>query len=117
MYMDSRWYCLTVKEEVLNKKKSTVDRLDVSLLQELVLSPIFGIKDPRTDKRIEFVGGIKGISALKETADRYDGAIAFAMYPTCIDDLMDIADSGEVMPPKSTWFEPKLRSGLFIHEI
>ena len=117
MYMSSKWYCITIKEEVLNERKSTVDRLDVSMLQELVLSPILGIKDPRTDRRIEFVGGIKGISALKETADRYDGAIAFAMYPTCIDDLMDIADSGEVMPPKSTWFEPKLRSGLFIHEI
>ena len=117
MYMDSRWYRLTVKKNVLDKRQSTVDRLDVSLLQELVLSPILGIEDPRTDKRIEFVGGIKGLSALKETADRYDSAIAFAMYPTCIDDLMDIADSGEVMPPKSTWFEPKLRSGLFIHEI
>ena len=117
MYMDGRWYRLTVRQEVLERRHSTADRLDVSILQDLVLSPVFGITDPRRDSRLEFVGGIKGISALKDTADRCEGAIAFAMFPTSIDDLMDIADHGEVMPPKSTWFEPKLRSGLFVHEI
>lgn len=117
MYMDHGWYRLTVRQEVIDARQSTAERLDVSILQDLVLSPILGIRDPRRDSRIEFVGGIKGLPALKEAADRHEGSIAFAMFPTAIDDLMDIADHGEVMPPKSTWFEPKLRSGLFVHEI
>jgi uncharacterized protein (DUF1015 family) len=88
--------------------------LDVSILQENVLTPLLGIKDPRTDHRIDFVGGIRGLAELER---RVEGgmAVAFSMFPTTLDDLMDIADAGLLMPPKSTWFEPKLRSGLFIH--
>ena len=117
MYMESKWFSLSIKEDVLTKRLTSVDRLDVSLLQDLVLSPILGIENPRLDKRIQFIGGIKGLKAIEEIVDKHENAVGFALYPTSIDDLMDIADSGEVMPPKSTWFEPKLRSGLFIHEI
>ena len=115
--MESKWFSLSIKEDVLTKRLTSVDRLDVYLLQDLVLSPILGIENPRLDKRIQFIGGIKGLKAIEEIVDKHENAVGFALYPTSIDDLMDIADSGEVMPPKSTWFEPKLRSGLFIHEI
>jgi len=93
-----------------------VDRLDVSILQNNLLNPILGIENPRTDVRIDFVGGIRGIKAL-ETRVNDDMEVAFSMYPTTMDDLLSIADAGEVMPPKSTWFEPKLRSGLFVHKL
>ncbi|HYE81075.1 MAG TPA: DUF1015 family protein [Clostridia bacterium] len=115
MYLDGKWYKLTAKTGTFNES-DPVDRLDVSIMQNNLLNPILGIKDPRTDKRIDFVGGIRG---LKELEKRVNAGmkVAFSMCPTTIDDLMSIADAGKVMPPKSTWFEPKLRSGLFIHEL
>ena len=93
-----------------------VEGLDVSILQNNVLKPVFGIIDPKTDKRIDFVGGIRGTKELERRVNS-DCKIAFAMYPTSIQELFNVADAGLLMPPKSTWFEPKLRSGLFIHEI
>ena len=90
---------------------------DVALLQDRVLGPILGIGDPRTDKRIDFVGGIRGPAELARRVDSGDTAIAFALYPTSLEQLMAVSDAGQVMPPKSTWFEPKLRSGLFVHEL
>jgi len=115
MYLDGKWFKLTAKAGTYNEN-DPVDRLDVSIMQNNLLRPILGIQDPRTDKRIDFVGGIRG---LKELERRVNGGmkVAFSMYPTTIDDLMSIADAGQIMPPKSTWFEPKLRSGLFIHEL
>ena len=89
--------------------------LDVSILQDRILSPVLGIHDPKTDSRISFIGGIRGLKELEKRAD-LTGGIAFSMYPTSMDELMKVADSGMLMPPKSTWFEPKLRSGLFIHQ-
>lgn len=115
MYLDKQWYCLTIKD-ALQKIEDEVDSLDVSLLQDYLLEPVLGIKDPRMDKRIDFVGGIRGLSELERRADT-DMKVAFAMYPTSIAELFAVADAGKLMPPKSTWFEPKLRSGLFIHEI
>lgn len=115
MYLDGEWYKLTVKEGTYDPE-DPVDRLDVSILQKNLLNPILGIEDPRTDKRIDFVGGIRGLKELeKRVAEGMK--VAFSMYPTSINELMDIADAGKVMPPKSTWFEPKLRSGLFIHKL
>lgn len=115
MYLDSRWYKLTAKEGTFDEN-DPVDRLDVSILQNNCITPIFGIEDPRTDKRIDFVGGIRGLGELERRCS-LDMRIAFSMYPTSLEDLMAIADAGEVMPPKSTWFEPKLLSGLFIHKL
>mgnify|MGYP002768221206 FL=1 len=97
-------------------KKDVVGQLDVSILQEKVLAPILGIGDPRTDQRIRFVGGSHKLGELAQIADS-TGGIAFAMFPTSMEDLMQIADENKLMPPKSTWFEPKLRSGLFIHKL
>lgn len=114
MYMDKKWYRLSVKEGIASQ--DVVGCLDVSLLQDNVLAPILGIMDPRTDSRIKFVGGIRGLSELERLVDN-GMKVAFAMYPTSITQLFDIADAGKLMPPKSTWFEPKLRSGIFIHEI
>lgn len=115
LYLPGRWYDLAVKDGVFDEA-DPVARLDVSILQTNVLDKLLGIADPRTDKRIDFVGGIRGLGELEaRVADGW--AAAFAMYPTGLDDLMAIADSGMVMPPKSTWFEPKLRSGLFIHKL
>lgn len=113
MYIAGRWYKLTAKTGTFDEN-DPVSRLDVSILQKNLLTPVLSIGDPRTDSRISFIGGIRG---LKELVKLVDGgcAVAFAMYPTTLDDLMDIADAGETMPPKSTWFEPKLRSGLFVH--
>ena len=91
-----------------------VKSLDVSILQDNVLDPVFGIRDPKTDPRIRFIGRIRGLSALEQAADS-SGGMAFAMYPTSMEELLRVADAGMLMPPKSTWFEPKLRSGLFIH--
>ncbi|MBQ5361038.1 MAG: DUF1015 family protein, partial [Lachnospiraceae bacterium] len=90
--------------------------LDVSILQDCILGPLLGIEDPKADSRIEFVGGIRGLGELEERADK-SGGVAFAMYPTSIQELFDVADAGRLMPPKSTWFEPKLLSGLFIHAL
>ncbi len=115
MYIDKEWYKLTAKNGTFNEN-DPVDRLDVSILQKNVITPVFGIEDPRTDKRIDFVGGIRGLEELERRCS-IDMHIAFSMYPTTLDDLMDIADAGKIMPPKSTWFEPKLLSGLFIHKL
>ncbi|MDP4089213.1 MAG: DUF1015 family protein [Bacillota bacterium] len=115
MYLERKWYRLTSKEGTYNPD-DPVARLDVSILQDNLLKPILGIDDPRTSKRIDFVGGIRGLKELEKRVKK-DMKVAFSMYPTTIADLMAIADAGEVMPPKSTWFEPKLRSGLFIHEL
>lgn len=115
MYLEEKWYKLTAKEGTFNEN-DPVDRLDVSILQNNCITPIFGIIDPRTDKRIDFVGGIRGLGELERRCNN-DMVIAFSMYPTSLEDLMAIADAGEVMPPKSTWFEPKLLSGLFIHKL
>ncbi|MBQ7687789.1 MAG: DUF1015 domain-containing protein [Clostridia bacterium] len=115
MYYKDRWYCLDLKPGLADEN-DVVDSLDVSILQKLVNEPIFGIGDPRTDKRIDFVGGIRGLEELEKRCHE-DMTLAFSMYPTSLSELMDIADSGRIMPPKSTWFEPKLLSGLFIHEL
>ena len=115
MYISGQWYRISAKEE-LYKGKDAVGALDVSILQDYLLGPILGIGDPRTDKRIDFIGGIRGLDELERRADS-DMKISFSMYPTSIGELFDVADAGLLMPPKSTWFEPKLRSGLFIHEI
>lgn len=114
MYMDGRWYLLQAKET--GGSDDPVAQLDVSILQKQVLTPVFGIEDPRTDDRIAFIGGIRGLEELERLVDG-GMAVAFAMYPTGIEELMDIADKGSIMPPKSTWFEPKLRSGIFIHQL
>ncbi len=114
MYLDKKWYRLTAHKDIL--KDDAVEGLDVSILQNEVLSPILGIGDPRTDKRIDFVGGIRGLSELEKRADS-DMCLAFSMYPTSISELFEVADAKRLMPPKSTWFEPKLLSGLFIHDI
>jgi uncharacterized protein (DUF1015 family) len=115
MFLDDNWYILRAKDGTFDEN-SPVDRLDVSILQKNVLTPLLGIMDPRVDERIDFVGGIRGLAELEERV--LNGMrVAFSMYPTSIDDLMAIADAGEVMPPKSTWFEPKLRSGLFVHTL
>lgn len=112
MFLDGKGYLLTVKEEY--RTDDPVKGLDVSLLQDYLLSPILGIGDPKTDKRIDFVGGIRGLKELKKRTES-DCRVAFSMYPTSIGELLSVADAGLLMPPKSTWFEPKLRSGLFIH--
>ena len=114
MYMDGKWYKLTVKEQI--KSQDPVEGLDVSILQNYLLHPILGIDDPKTDKRIDFVGGIRGYRELEKRV-KEDCVVAFAMYPTSIQELFAVADAGRLMPPKSTWFEPKLRSGIFIHTI
>lgn len=115
MYLEGKWYRLTAKE-ILFEGKDAVGRLDVSVLQDYLLAPVLGIGDPRTDDRIDFIGGIRGLEELERRADT-DMQVSFSLYPTSIDELFDVADQGLLMPPKSTWFEPKLRSGLFIHEI
>ena len=114
MYCNKKWYSLFAKEHIISQ--DIVKSLDVSILQDYILDPVLGIKEPRTDNRIEFIGGIRGLSYLEEIADEYSG-IAFSMFPTAIQELMAVADIGELMPPKSTWFEPKLRSGIFINEL
>lgn len=115
LYLEKQWYKLTAKKELF-EGKDAVGSLDVSVLQEYLLGPVLGIGDPRTDARIDFVGGIRGLSELERRADG-DMKISFSLYPTSITELFDVADQNLLMPPKSTWFEPKLRSGLFIHEI
>lgn len=114
MYLENEWYILSAKDEI--KSEDAVEGLDVSLLQNDLLDPILGIMDPKTDKRIDFVGGIRGLGELERRVHT-DMKVAFSMYPTSIAELFAVADAGRLMPPKSTWFEPKLRSGLFLHEI
>lgn len=114
-YCSKKWYKLTLKDGLCNEN-DVLASLDVSLLQKYVISGIFGIEDPRTDKRIDFVGGIRGLKELERRCEE-DMEIAFSMFPTSLTELMSIADNSQVMPPKSTWFEPKLLSGLFVHEL
>lgn len=116
MYLNKRWYCLSAKKEFIDEKNPVLS-LDVSVLQNNLLTPLLNIQDPRTDKRIDFVGGIRGLSELEKLVDSGKWAVAFSMFPTSMNQLMNIADAGEIMPPKSTWFEPKLRSGIFIHKL
>lgn len=115
MYMGGKWYLLSAKDSILSN--DPVEGLDVSVLQNHVLAPMLGIGDPRTDKRIDFVGGIRGLGELEKRVNSGEMTVAFAMYPTSMAELMAIADSGRIMPPKSTWFEPKLRSGIFVHKL
>ncbi|MBO0441260.1 DUF1015 domain-containing protein [Candidatus Enterococcus ikei] len=115
MYLDGQWFHLTAKDTILSD--DPVDGLDVSLLQNHVFAAIFDIQDVRTDKRIDFVGGIRGMQELEQLVDSSKWTVAFAVYPTTMDDLLNVADAGKIMPPKSTWFEPKLLSGLFVHDL
>ena len=114
MYLGGKWYKLTAHKDIMSD--DPVDGLDVAVLQDNLLAPVLGIGDPKTDKRIDFVGGIRGLSELEKRC-REDCVVAFSMYATSIAELFAVADAGKLMPPKSTWFEPKLRSGLFIHRI
>lgn len=114
MYLGGKWYKLTAHKDIMSD--DPVDELDVAVLQDNLLAPVLGIGDPKTDKRIDFVGGIRGLSELEKRC-REDCVVAFSMYATSIAELFAVADAGKLMPPKSTWFEPKLRSGLFIHRI
>ncbi|MBD5097570.1 MAG: DUF1015 domain-containing protein [Lachnospiraceae bacterium] len=114
MYLEGKWYSLTADENI--REDDPVNGLDVSILKNYLLEPILGIEDPRTDKRIDFVGGIRGLGELEKRVNT-DMKVAFSMYPTSIDELFNVADAGLLMPPKSTWFEPKLRSGIFIHRL
>ncbi|WP_333861830.1 DUF1015 domain-containing protein [Clostridium sp.] len=116
MYLNGKWYRLIAKEGTYDPF-DPVEGLDVSILQNNLLDPILGIKDPRSDSRIDFVGGIRGLKELESRINEKNTGVAFSMYPTTLEDLMNIADAGRVMPPKSTWFEPKLRSGLFVHKL
>jgi len=116
LYLDGQWRTLTFQKKCL-ASADAIENLDVTLLQKHVLGPIFGIDDPRTSKRISFVGGIRGTEELEKIVNSGEFACAFSMYPTGIEDLMDIADAGGIMPPKSTWFEPKLRDAMFCHMI
>ena len=113
MYLDQVWYSLTWEDFAADP----VGRLDVSVLQDRLLAPVLGIDDPRTNTRISFVGGIRGTGELTKRVDSGRDAVAFSMYPTTVEQMMDIADAGQIMPPKSTWFEPKLRSGLLVHTL
>ncbi len=112
MYLDGAWYALSWKPAA---DADPISRLDVQGLQQLLLDPILAVGDPRTSKRIDFIGGIRGTDELVKLVDSGKAAVAFSMYPTTVQQLMDIADADQIMPPKSTWFEPKLRSGLFVH--
>lgn len=114
MFLEDNWYRLTAKPEII--PDHVIDSLDVAILQSRVLEPIFGIEDPRTDKRIDFVGGIRGLAELEKRCHE-DMKIAFAVHPVEITDLLTVSDNNMVMPPKSTWFEPKLGSGLFLHQL
>ena len=120
MYLNKQWYLLTPRDSVLASESisaSVSDSLDVSILQNFLLNPLLGIDDPRTNKRIDFVGGIRGTAELEKLVDSGKFAVAFSLYPVTLNDLMNISDANEIMPPKSTWFEPKLRDGLLTHLI
>jgi uncharacterized protein (DUF1015 family) len=116
MYLKGTWYILHAAPALLNIP-DPVERLDVSILQKHLLSPVLGIEDPRTSKRIDFVGGIRGLEELEKRVNSGEMTVAFALYPTSIDELLAIADAGKIMPPKSTWFEPKLRDGVVVHMV
>jgi uncharacterized protein (DUF1015 family) len=120
MYLDGKWYMLKARDSILASNalsKSVAETLDVSILQDFLLNPVLGIDDPRTNKRIDFVGGIRGTKELEKLVDSGKAAVAFSLHPVSVDDLMNISNGGEIMPPKSTWFEPKLRDGLLVHLI
>ncbi|MBK7632069.1 MAG: DUF1015 domain-containing protein [Ignavibacteriales bacterium] len=120
MYIDKEWFVLKPRDSVfasLSLEKSVGEKLDVSILQNFLLNPVLGIDDPRTNTRIDFIGGIRGTKELEKLVDSGKAAVAFSLYPVGLDDLMNISDAGEIMPPKSTWFEPKLRDGLLTHLI
>ena len=114
LYLEESWYMMTASSKLLSNT-DPVERLDVAILQNQLLYPILGIKDPRTDNRIDFIGGIRGMGELEKRVDAGQMKVAFSMFPTSIHELIAIADAGKIMPPKSTWFEPKLRDGLFVH--
>ena len=116
MYLEGKWYSLTAKEGTYNDN-DPIGVLDVTILSNLILDHLLGIKDLRTDKRIDFVGGIRGLNELKKRVDSGEMKVAFALYAVSMQQLIDIADTGNIMPPKTTWFEPKLRSGLVIHKL
>ena len=116
LYLNKQWYKLSAKSGSIDATDA-IAVLDISILQKNILEPILGIKDQRTDKRIDFVGGIRGLGELEKRVDSGDMALAISLYPVSIEQLFAVADSGEVMPPKSTWFEPKLRDGLLTHLI
>jgi uncharacterized protein (DUF1015 family) len=115
-YLVGHWYRLVLDPATIDRA-DPIASLDVSLLQDRVLAPILGVGDPRTDQRIDFVGGIRGTAELERRVGSGEMAIAFSLHPTTLEQLMAVSDAGQVMPPKSTWFEPKLRSGLFVHEL
>ena len=120
MYIEKEWFVLKPRDSVfasLSLEKSVGEKLDVSILQNFLLNPVLGIDDPRTNTRIDFIGGIRGTKELEKLVDSGKAAVAFSLYPVGLDDLMNISDAGEIMPPKSTWFEPKLRDGLLTHLI
>jgi uncharacterized protein (DUF1015 family) len=116
LYVDGAWHVIDLRSAGA-PGPSVIDSLDCNVLQEKLLTPILGIQDIRTDRRIDFVGGARGTDALERLVDTGKAAVAFSMYPVSVDELMDVSDAGAIMPPKSTWFEPKLRDGLLIHEI
>ena len=116
LYLDGQWYSLTAREGRYDDA-DPIGVLDVTISSDLILRDILGIHDLRSDKRIDFVGGIRGLGELKRRVDSGEMAMALALYPVSMKQLMDIADTGNIMPPKTTWFEPKLRSGLVIHEL
>ena len=116
MYLTGQWFELAAKDGVV-PASDPVGCLDVAVLQDRILGPILGIENPRTDQRIAFVGGIRGHKALSKRVDRGDAMVAFHLYPTGMDQLFDVADANKLMPPKSTWFEPKLRGGVVLHHI
>ena len=115
MYLGGNWHIIEQNNQALSG--DPVDDLDVSILQDRILHPILGIEDPRTDGRIDFVGGIRGLLELERIVDSGRAAVAFALCPLSLDELLSVADAGRMMPPKSTWFEPKLASGLVVHAI
>jgi uncharacterized protein (DUF1015 family) len=114
MYINSKWYVLNAKDGSFDAS-DPVKSLDVAILQDNLLTPVLSINDPRSDERIDFIGGIRGLEALEKRVDSGDWKVAFSMYPTEMEQLLNVADVDKTMPPKSTWFEPKLRSGLFVH--
>jgi uncharacterized protein (DUF1015 family) len=116
MYLSGKWYDLQHNVNYL-REPDPIERLDVSILQDYVLRPVLGIDDARTDERIGFVGGIRGTDELERLVNDGEARIAFSLYPTTMNDLLAVSDTGEMMPPKSTWFEPKLKDGLFVHLI
>jgi uncharacterized protein (DUF1015 family) len=115
-FLKNAWYRMELDQRTIDRS-DPIASLDVSLLQDRVLGPVLGIDDPRTDKRIDFVGGIRGPAELERRVRSGEMAIGFSLYPTTLDQLMAVSDAGQIMPPKSTWFEPKLRSGLFVHTL